>query len=162
MKKFTSMLLATFVAVEMFAGVPAKRLDLNANTLKGQKIENVGKVVAPRTIDASAMQIRKASKAESDYVIIKDQPAGELKTYVRSGGHYYLSGGSLYYEDQSGTIDIVFGAENKVYFKDIIAGLQLGTWVEGTLSEDGTSITLPLKQNSELFQTVGKTLFHLA
>ena len=147
MKKFTSMLLATFVAVAMFAGVPAKRLDLNANTLKGQKIENVGKVVAPRTIDASAMQIRKASKAESDYVIIKDQPEGELKTYVRSGGHYYLSGGSLYYEDQSGTIDIVFGAENKVYFKDIIAGLQLGTWVEGTLSADGTSITLPLKQN---------------
>lgn len=145
MKRFTCMIIAVFAAMAMFSATPAQRASvLNAGTQK-QVFQNAGKVNAARSIDGK--QIRKANKAASDYVVITDQPVGELKTYTRGGGHYYVSSQQLYYEDQSGTIDIVFAAENKVYFKDIVSGLAYGTWVEGTISADGQTITVPLSQN---------------
>jgi len=78
--------------------------------------------------------------------IITTQPEGELKTYDRSGYAWYTVNGSVRKGAQTGTIDIVFGRDNQVYLKDPVSKYAVGTWVEGTLSEDGKTITLPLGQ----------------
>ena len=98
-------------------------------------------------MSTTAAANHRSLRAESDYPIIYDQPEGELKTYDRFGGYYILDGSSVYYDDQSGSIDIVWGTDGKVYFKDILSGLPIGTWVYGELSSDGTTITVPLNQN---------------
>lgn len=79
-------------------------------------------------------------------VIITQQPAGELKTYDRTGNYYYNYEGYLRTGAQTGTIDIVFADDNKVYLKDPVNNMLLGSWVEGTLSEDGKTLTVPLGQ----------------
>lgn len=78
--------------------------------------------------------------------IITEQPEGELKTYDRSGSYYYQYDGYLRTGAQTGTIDIVFAADNKVFLKDPVNNMLLGSWVEGTLNEEGNTITLPLGQ----------------
>ncbi len=83
----------------------------------------------------------------SDYGIVMEQPAGELKTYDRAGYAYYLSGEYPRRGAQTGTIDIVFAEDNKVYFKQPLSKLEINSWVEGTLSEDGKTITIPMGQN---------------
>ena len=143
MKKFFSLLCA-FAIVFSANALPTKKVQ-SLEQVKAEQVVKAGKIDASRSIDASSL--RKAPKAASDYVVITEQPEGELKTYGRAGGHYYVSNQQLYYEDQSGTIDIVFGAENKVYFKDIVSGLEYGTWVEGTLSSTGDAVTVSLGQN---------------
>lgn len=83
----------------------------------------------------------------SDYGVITEQPAGELKTYDRAGYAYYVVNDYVRRGAQTGTIDIVFAEGNKVYLKDPLSKLIVNTWVEGTLSDDGTTITLPMGQN---------------
>ena len=79
--------------------------------------------------------------------IITTQPEGELVQYLRSGEASYVSGSSLYFATQDGDkIDIVYGDNNKVYLKDPISYAKTGNWVEGTLSADGTTISVPLGQ----------------
>ena len=80
----------------------------------------------------------------SDYGVITEQPAGELKTYDRAGYAYYVVNDYVRRGAQTGTIDIVFAEGNKVYLKDPLSKLIVNTWVEGTLSDDGTTITLPM------------------
>lgn len=144
MKKFTFMLMAAFVAVFSYAGVPAGKALQRLQAPAGTVLQGLGKVQAPRAINQSRSAMRKAA---SDYVVITSQPEGELKSYVRGGNHYVVQNQSIAYGSQSGAIDIVFAADKKVYFKDIVSGLPFGTWVEGTLSDDGTTITVPLGQN---------------
>ena len=87
------------------------------------------------------------AQSASDYGIVMEQPAGELKTYDRAGYAYYYSGENIRRGAQTGTIDIVFGEENKVYFKQPLSKLEINSWIEGTLSEDGKTITVPMGQN---------------
>ena len=143
MKKFTFMLIASLFAIAGFAQKPLANGE-RFSTLD-RKVQNV-MVQAPRTLTTGTMN-KAPRKAAEDYVVISEQPEGELKTYARGGSHYYVQNSSLYYGSQSGTIDIVWAADNKVYFKDIVSGLEFDTWVEGTLSEDGKTITVPLFQN---------------
>ena len=85
--------------------------------------------------------------ALSDYGVITEQPAGELKTYDRSGYAYYVVNDYVRRGAQTGTMDVVFADNNEVYIKDPLSKLIVNTWVKGTLSEDGTTITLPMGQN---------------
>ena len=82
--------------------------------------------------------------------IITEQPAGELKTFNRTGQYNYVVNYTLSYGEQEGkTIDIVFAEDGKVYLKNIICGFEEGyadSWVEGQLNADGTQITVPLGQ----------------
>lgn len=78
--------------------------------------------------------------------IITQQPEGTLKTYDRSGNYYYNYDGYLRTGSQTGTIDIVFADNNKVYLKDPVNNMALGSWVEGTLDEAGTTITVKMGQ----------------
>jgi len=95
----------------------------------------------------AVMAIGAWAQSASDYGIVMEQPAGELKTYDRAGYAYYLSGDYPRRGSQTGTIDIVFGEDNKVYFKQPLSKLEIASWVEGTLSEDGKTITIPVGQN---------------
>ena len=47
-------------------------------------------------------------------------------------------------------MSIVFAEDGKVYMKNPLLAMAYDTWVEGTLSEDGTRISIPM----------GQTLYH--
>ena len=95
-------------------------------------------------------------KAPSDMVVIESQPAGQLKMYNRSG--YVIREVAREPEDpdnpyeiirerQTGIINIVFADDGKVYFQHPTSFLTIyDGWIEGTLSEDGKTITVPMMQ----------------
>lgn len=79
--------------------------------------------------------------------IIDEQPAGELRTYVRSGYNIYQGWDAPYMAEQSGTTDIVFAEDGEtVYLRDVVFEVVSNVWVKGTLSADGTKITVPTGQ----------------
>ncbi len=144
MKKFTMFMLTAMIGLFAYAQQPVVHLGATQNM---KRLLTTVQSNPRNDFSTTATSFRAPKKAASDYVIITEQPEGELKSYVRSGGHYVTQDQNIYYGDQNGVIDIVWGKDNKVYFKDIISGLAYGTWVEGTLSEDSTSISVPLGQN---------------
>ncbi len=78
---------------------------------------------------------------------IEEQPAGTLKNYTREGKSVvwdYEDG--FYVAYQEGKVSIVFAEDGKVYMKDPLYAMAYDTWVEGTLSEDGKTITIPMGQ----------------
>ena len=79
--------------------------------------------------------------------VITEQPAGTLKTYTREGccviSHYDYG---FYVAYQEGKVSIVFGEDGKVYMKNPLMAMAYDTWVEGTLSDDGTTISIPMGQ----------------
>ena len=90
--------------------------------------------------------------------VIDHQPAGELQLYLRSGGvvrevekedEPIEEGESPYeiiYDQQDGALSIVYAPENKVYIQRPVSWSYYDGWVEGTLSEDGKTITVPMGQ----------------
>lgn len=79
--------------------------------------------------------------------VITEQPAGTLKNYNREGCcvvNDYEAG--FYVGYQEGKVSIVFAEDGKVYMKNPLMAMAYDTWVEGTLSEDGTTITIPMGQ----------------
>lgn len=86
------------------------------------------------------------NKVSNAFTIITDEPSGTIKTYDRSGYAWYNAGTGYRKGAQTGTIDFVFAADNKVYIKQPLSKLDVQTWVEGTLSSDGKTITVPLGQ----------------
>ena len=94
--------------------------------------------------------------------VIYDQPAGDLVTYIRSGSGFYpdgginkKDGGNRYIDapeikEQYGVANVVFAPDGQtVYLQDpVFCGDQYnrGTWVRGTLSNNGTKIHVPLGQ----------------
>ena len=88
--------------------------------------------------------------------VIETQPNGELKLYMRTGlfvqevekdsvpeGEYPYE---IIHDYQSGALSIVFAPENKVYIQRPVSMSYYDGWVEGTLSEDGKTITVPMGQ----------------
>ncbi len=87
-------------------------------------------------------------KAPSRVDIITEQPEGTVVNYLR-GGEYLLS--SLYGYDtdyQSGRVKVVYADDGKtVYIQDILCYAEgQGVWVMGELSDDGSTISVPLGQ----------------
>ena len=88
--------------------------------------------------------------------VIEVQPAGDLHLYLRSGGlvrevEKEVSEGEedlyeIVYERQEGALSIVFADSNKVYIQRPVSWTYYDGWVEGTLSEDGKTITVPMGQ----------------
>ncbi len=89
--------------------------------------------------------------------VIEDQPEGDLRLYHRSGGvvrevekQYTVEEGENPYEivieQQDGSLSIVFAADNKVYIQRPVSWSYYNGWVEGTLSADGKTITVPMGQ----------------
>ena len=84
-----------------------------------------------------------AGKAKVE--IITEQPEGNVVSYTRSGEYMTVS---LYGYDatqQTGQMKITYADDNKtVYLLDPLAyGEGTGVWVQGELSDDGSTITVP-------------------
>lgn len=95
-------------------------------------------------------------KAHSRVDIINEQPEGELKTYVRSGGAIYSFWGYLFstYQD-GGAMQMVFADDGKtVYLQDPLSQAAAGTWVRAELSDDGKTLTMPLNQHIIFYDEV--------
>lgn len=97
----------------------------------------------------AAVTLKKAPRhAQSD--IITDQPEGEAVRYTRGGQSLVVYDGVLYAEQQSGTTTIVYAEDGTTaYIQNLVYGMreQFGdSWARGTLSEDGTKLTVPLNQ----------------
>lgn len=96
--------------------------------------------------------------------VITEQPAGELRTYLRSGiscenlwGYFESS------QDGLGT-QLVFANDGKtVYWRDPVSRYSKGTWIKGELNADGTKIEFPAGQYLYYDDTkgYGYQLFHL-
>ena len=75
---------------------------------------------------------------------------GESFTYTREGQCLYPKkygeDNYIYEGNQGGAMTVVFGANNEVYFQDPVYGFVHETFVKGTLSEDGKTITVPVPQ----------------
>lgn len=86
------------------------------------------------------------AQTRDSHGIITEQPDGELRAYLRSGGATYAN---MYFrnsETQDGIAsEVVFSEDGtKAYFKNIISHAATATWVEGAV--DGHTITIPLGQ----------------
>ena len=77
-------------------------------------------------------------------------PDGEMKTYKRSGKYLYVKNGYLYQGFQTDKVDIVYADNHVVYIKNILCGAKSyfgdDFWVQGTINDEGTEITVPLGQ----------------
>ena len=94
---------------------------------------------------ATATTANAAEVTRDSHGIIREQPAGTRRLYMRSGGATYAN---IYFrsETQDGiATEIVFSEDGtKAYFKNIISHAATDTWVEGNVA-DG-KITVPLGQ----------------
>jgi len=118
---------------------PAKKLMQRQTDLMHQQ---GGRVVMAAHKKADVKTTKRAPRRAE---VIYDQPAGELKRYMRSGEAYASSMFGVTYTEVTGAVGtVVFGDGDKVYIKDIVSQAGLGTWVEGTIS--GSTITIQLPQ----------------
>ncbi|MBQ0116136.1 MAG: hypothetical protein KBT10_09770 [Bacteroidales bacterium] len=120
----------------------------NLNTTNTSKIGNQVEIHTDGKIPCKSVRASEKVKqvANLTSAVINKQPEGELKTYTRAGGSYVFDGSSLALNYQTNKAYIVYGEGNKVFLKDPLYGQKNGTWVEGTLSEDSSKITVPLGQ----------------
>lgn len=88
--------------------------------------------------------------------VIEDQPEGELRLYQRTGvvirevEKEVVGENEWPYEitteAQDGSMSVVFGTDGKVYIQRPVSWSYYNGWVEGTLSADGKTITVPMGQ----------------
>jgi len=88
--------------------------------------------------------------------IIYNQPEGELKLYQREG--YQIKedeeNNTFNVIGQSDMMSIVFGDNHEVYMLDPVSGYTLGgSWVKGTLNDEGNTITIPVGQYVDYTRT---------
>jgi len=144
MKKFLCLLFGLAVVVSASANVTFKSANV-AHRQLATKLERVPVVKKNNVLPAMPLLKAGPMRAASD--VITTQPAGELRTYTRSGeAMVYDSEDGLSLTLQSGDMSIVFADGNKVYLLNPLYGLSTGAWVEGTINEDGTKITVPMGQ----------------
>ncbi len=89
---------------------------------------------------ASANKAPRKAETVDEHGIITAPAEGETKYYTRTGTAFYYSGGSVYTEEQSGTVTIVEASDGTVYIKDPVTDFAQGSWVKGT--KDGNTITI--------------------
>ena len=88
------------------------------------------------------------TNAPSRVDIITEQPEGTLVKYTRGGEFITVSLYGYSAEDQLGRVKVVYADDGKtVYIKDPLCYAEgVGAWVYGELSDDGSTITVPLGQ----------------
>ena len=87
---------------------------------------------------------------------------GESFTYTRAGKCFYPKkygdDNYIYEGNQGGAMTVVYGANKKVYFQDPVYGFVHQTYVEGTLSEDGKTITVSVPQVLYAYESGAKVV----
>ena len=140
MKKFLFLLLSMAV-LSASAGVTKSAIQKNVAKYSNKaKTEMVSKFKVSHEVKATP--VLKAP--------VTEQPAGEVKTYLRSGECLAVDGDYVEHLTQDGFIDLIFAENNIVWFKNIFYKVNENfgdSYVYGTLSEDGTKITVPMGQS---------------
>ena len=99
---------------------------------------------------AGAQTVHKMSKptGKAAVEIITEQPEGNVVAYSRSGEFMTASLYGFEATQQTGQMKITYAPDGKtVYLLDPLAyGEGTGVWVQGELSDDGSTITVPLGQ----------------
>ncbi len=162
MKRLSLLLLTVFaLAVSVQAGM----LRLSANNHHQLNKNRVAGTCLTQDQLGDLMQ----NFNESANRVITTMPEGELRTYLRTGGQgIFGNNDNIGLDVQSGKMDIVFADGNVVYMKNILFNCNINygvSWVQGTLSDDGTTITVPMGQpifwsdyyNSEVVLCMGRT-----
>ena len=137
MKRITSILFVTLVAVFAYAQKSVLR---NPVPFKAEQTQ----LKAAGNTRTVAKPTSSRRRAASDFVIITDQPAGELLQFTRSGNYLYVQDSKLYIGSQSGTVSVVSNGDN-YYIQDPLMDFSPGTWVEGHV-KDG-KLVVPVPQN---------------
>ena len=131
MKKLSLLLAALTVVFAASATMPIQGIS-NKHGMKTKVHRSLVQQQTPRMAD-----------------VVTDQPEGTVIRLQRSNdaGYLYVSSGYVYLEYQSGSVMAVLSDDGKtMWIKDIMSGLNLGTWVKGELNEDGTLLTVQLDQ----------------
>ncbi|MBR2237274.1 MAG: hypothetical protein IJ887_05290 [Prevotella sp.] len=168
MRRFTLLtLVALFVATVGMAQNGSKRLTELKTQTSTQALQrsikpSLGEVLQSQksTWTMKGLQRPEALpttlRAPYKAAVITNQPEGEYMLMSRSGEAYGASLFGVFYAEVSGKVaEVVFGADNKVYMKDIITQFNTGGWIEGTLS--GSTITFKLPQ--PIYEESGSTYY---
>ena len=81
---------------------------------------------------------------------VTEQPAGEVKYYKRAGNALFVDGQYITAGEQDGYVMLIFAENNTVWIKNILYGCEDAygdSYVYGTLSNDGTTLTVPMGQS---------------
>ncbi len=108
------------------------------------KIANMAQIERPTSsISPAASEVKKAMSYGS---IIDQQPQGQSRFYTIQGqGWYKYIFWTIDEEYAARAGQMVFDGQD-VYIRDIVNSLDYGTWVKGSLSQDGKEITIPVDQ----------------
>ena len=141
MKKLLVLLLGMAVAVSASAGITKSPI---SKKISDHRFKAKTEMSSPFKLNR-VFEVKQTLRTP-----VTEQPAGEVKTYKRTGNALYVSGQYITPGEQSGTIDLIFAADNKVWFKNILYGCATAygdSYVYGTLSDDGTKISVPMGQS---------------
>ena len=94
------------------------------------------------------MSHKAALKAPAQVDIITEQPEGTVVNYSRNGEYLTVSLYGYLTDYQTGLVKVVYAEDGQtVYIKDPLCyGEGQGVWVQGQLSNDGLTISVPLGQ----------------
>ena len=93
----------------------------------------------------SATEIKRAKiKAEpAADGLLYDKPVGEYSVYKRAGQSLMWDWGELYTMEQDGFYaEVVKAADGVVWLRNVLTWVNNDAWIQGTLSSDGTKITV--------------------
>lgn len=127
MKKLSLLLICALVAMSASAIVQS-----SGNAYRSlDKMQHSGTLKAPSRVD-----------------IITEQPEGTVVNYSRGGEYMTVSLYGYEANYQTGRVKMVYADDGKtVYIQDPLCyGEGVGVWVQGELSDDGSTISVPLGQ----------------
>lgn len=147
MKNFT-LFLAAALASSAFASVPQKQI-VKLDQPVQQMLHNQQQEHKRQQRQLTATPQKAAPRmASGNTTVIYDAPAGNVQTYRRTGFAWQSSmfGLSLAYQDGMAA-QICYDNDGKtIWFKDIVTYATTDAYVKGSLSEDGTTITVDMGQ----------------
>ena len=81
-----------------------------------------------------------------NYEYITDQPDGNVVGYSRNSNAYFYFWGYIFDSQIAGGVgNVVFGADNTVYFKNIISQYNCASWTKGKIEGNKIKIEFPQK-----------------
>ena len=147
-KKMTLLAIFTLIAAFTFAQPQGRRQQVSRLTDNGLVLRNLATGLNSAVAQSSARLSTTPRREPSNYPVIQEQPDGREATYAPTAGKYFYIGtdNKIYQTDITQKMTVVFGENNKVYLKDPLS-MGVSSWLEGTLSSDGKTISIPVGQN---------------
>jgi hypothetical protein len=101
-------------------------------------VATAGESMKEKMAKRNATPISKAAGLQTD------RPDGDYKVYSREGSSLFYDWDGIYSVEQGDFLaEIVFAANGDVWFRNLLTYVNDNVWVKGTLSSDGTKISIP-------------------